>query len=257
MRNIFATTLAAVGVLVMLTGCAASPSRPAGEGSQLQVFGASSTRVVNDALSELAAELDPPLSLTFNNDGSGSLITQLLEGAQADILMTADQQSMDQAVADGTVNAPVQFASNTMVMVVPADNPQAIQSVADLHGANDIHLVLCDPSVPCGAVSEKIIADNGLELSPVSLEAAVGDVLGKVHNGEADAGWVYRTDALSADADVKIIELPGAERHPNTLWVASTTASPHPERAEQLLSLILSDEMAEVWDQAGFTPARG
>ena len=89
----------------------------------------------------------------------------------------------------------------------------------------------------------------------MSLEGAVGDVLGKVHNGEADAGWVYRTDAAAAGDDVEVIDIPGAENAPTTLWVAAATASQTPERAAALVELILSPDVATILADAGFTPA--
>lgn len=225
----------------------------AAESVEMQLFGASSTRVINDELSALAAELDPPLEIAFNNDGSGSLVTQLNEGAPADVLITANTSTMEQAESDGTVATPQELATNSMVMVVPAGNPAGIDNVTDL--SEDVNLVLCDPSVPCGNVSEQLQEINGLTLSPVSLEGAVGDVLGKVTNGEADAGWVYRTDAAAAGGDVEIIDIPQADEVPNTLWVATATGSENPEQAQALVELILSEDVAAALEEAGFTPA--
>lgn len=229
----------------------ASAAAPA-EAVETQLFGASSTRVINDELTRLAGELDPPQDVALNNDGSGTLVTQLNEGADADVLITADTKSMDQAEADGTVGEPQELATNSMVMVVPAGNPAGIRSVEDLDG---VDLVLCDPQVPCGGVSEQLEKLNDLDLTPVSLEGAVGDVLGKVTNGEAEAGWVYRTDALAAGDDVEVIDIPHANEVSNTLWVATVNNSPNPEAAEALAKLILSDEVATKLEEAGFTPS--
>jgi molybdate transport system substrate-binding protein len=244
---------ALLGAAALLTGCTAPGAGTTGA-AELQVFGASSTRVINDELSALAAELEPPHELTFNNDGSGTLVTQLHEGAPADVLITADEHSMNRAVADGSADDPQRLATNTMVMVVPAGNPAGIDSVDDLTD-DDVDLVLCDPQVPCGDVAERLIEHSDLTVAPVSLEGAVGDVLGKVHNGEADAGWVYRTDALAAGDDVDVIDIPGAENTPTTLWVAAATASQNPERATALIELILSPDVAAILTDAGFTPA--
>lgn len=240
-RRIAVTALALSSLAAV--GCADTPSTS-------QVFGASSTRVINDQLSDMAGELDPPQELSFNNHGSGSLVTQLNEGADADVLITADTSSMEQAVANGTVHDPHELATNTMVMVVPPGNPAGIHSLADLNPATN--LVLCDPQVPCGKVSSQLQELNDVQLQPVSLEGAVGDVLGKVTNAEADAGWVYRSDAQAAGADVEVVEIPHAGDVPNTLWVAA--ASNRPE-ACALVDLILSDKMAVVLEDAGFTRA--
>ena len=239
------TAVAAAATAGLLTACA-----PTEDTGQAQLFGASSTRVINEQITELAAELEQPLDVAFNNDGSGSLVAQLNEGADADALITADTSSMDQAVADGTVGEPQELATNSMVMVVPADNPADVSSIDDL--TDDVNLVLCDPSVPCGGVSEELQELNDLELSPVSLEGAVGDVLGKVTNGEADAGWVYRTDAAAAGDDVEIIDIPQADEVPNTLWVAPVEGAAN---GDALVELILSEEIAAALEEAGFTPA--
>lgn len=246
-------TAAVLGAGALLTGCAGQGAGTDGA-TDMQVFAASSTRVINEELSALAADSTPPQELTFNNDGSGTLVTQLHEGAPADVLVTADEHSMDQSVADGTVTDPRHLATNTMVMIVPADNPAGVDSVDDLDD-DRVDLVLCDPQVPCGRASEDLIARNDLTLTPASLEGSVGDVLGKVHNREADAGWVYRTDALAAGSDVEVIEIPGAQDAPTGLWVAATTASQYPEQAAALVDLILSPDVAAILADAGFHPA--
>lgn len=244
MKKILAVAGAGLVVLGSVTACTSAELGTL----DLQVFAASSTRVVNEDIQDAAAELEPPLELVFNNAGSGTLVTQLAEGAPADVLITADTASMEQAVEDGSVVDPVEFLENSMVMIVPADNPADISSIEDLSG--DIDLVLCDPSVPCGAVSEALIADNDLELDPVSLESAVGDVVGKVTNGEADAGWVYLTDAAAAGDQVEVIDIPGAHTHSNSLWIAPTVEA-QPE-ALSLIELLTSQEFAPRWESAGF-----
>ncbi|MDR7329091.1 molybdate ABC transporter substrate-binding protein [Corynebacterium guangdongense] len=247
-----ALMLAAAGLL--LASCSsAGPSSATGT-VEVRIFGASSTRVINDELAAAARRLDPPLDVKINNDGSGTLVTQLLEGAPADVLITADRRSMDRALADGTVGSPQELAHNSMVMVVPAGNPADVGSVADF-ADEGVDLVLCDPRVPCGEVSERLIDANGLRVHPVSLEGAVGDVLGKVQNGEADAGWVYRSDARAAGGDVEIIEIPQAADFPNTLFVAVATASPHPAEARRIVDLLLSEEITAALADAGFIPA--
>lgn len=232
---------------MVLVGCASS----GGGATEMTVHGAASTRVLNDALQELAVELDPPMELTFNNAGSSTLVQQLGDGAPGDVLITADKANMDRAVEDGSAKNPQVVATNSMVMVVPAGNPGNIGSVDDLDGAN---LVLCDPQVPCGTVSETLIEANDIEVDPISLEHSVSDTLGKVASGEADAGWVYRTDAAAAGDAVEVIDIPRAEEFPNSLVAGVATNTDNPEESQQLLNLIGSEEMASVWEDYGFTP---
>lgn len=239
MRLAPVAALATAGLL--LVGCAGD----SGPGA-LTVLGASSTRVLNDDFEQLTAtELD------FVNAGSSTLVQQLADGSPGDVLITADRTNMDKAVEQGLVGDPRAVAVNTLVMVVPAGNPADIASVDDLAGTT---FVLCDPQVPCGTASEAIIADTGIEAEPVSLEHQVADVLGKVVSGEADAGWVYRTDALSAGADVEVIEIPGAADQPNEVVAAVTTTAAGQQAAADFVDALASAEMAEVWAGHGWEP---
>ena len=214
---------------------------------QVIVMGAASTRVLNSDLVDIA-----DADLLFVNAGSSTLVQQLADGAPGDVLLTADQATMDRAVDRGLVADPQVVATNSMVMVVPAGNPAAVESADDLTGAD---VVLCDPQVPCGAVSTALIDDNGIDVTPVSLEHSVSDVLGKVVSGEADAGWVYRTDAQAAGQRVEVIDIPGAEDHPNRIVAAVTTSSTDPTAAAGVVELLRSPAADEVWRDHGFTPA--
>ncbi len=218
----------------------------------LNVLAASSTRVINDELTSRAGQLTPPVNLNFENGGSSDLVSKLREGAPADLLLTASKKTMDKAVQDGTVATPEVLATNVMVMVVPKGNPAGIQSVEDL--ARSHHFVLCDPQVPCGDISSRIIDDKHLDVHPSSQERQVADVLGKVASGEADAGWVYSTDAAAAGDDVEVIDLPGAEKFSNQIVGAVTAEASHPDQARAVLD-ILSGDFASTWRDRGFNPA--
>ena len=218
----------------------------------LNVLAASSTRVINDELTSRAGQLTPPVNLNFENGGSSDLVSKLREGAPADLLLTASKKTMDKAVQDGTVAAPEVLATNVMVMVVPKGNPARIHSVEDLPHSR--HFVLCDPQVPCGDISSQIIDDTRLEVHPSSQERQVADVLGKVASGEADAGWVYSTDAAAAGDDVEVIDIPGAEKFTNQIVGAVTAEASHPDQARAVLD-ILSGDFASTWRERGFTPA--
>ena len=221
------------------------------DAATLNVLAASSTRVINDELTQRAGQLAPPVNLSFENGGSSDLVSKLREGAPADLLLTASKKTMDKAVQDGTVAAPEVLATNVMVMVVPKGNPARIHSVEDL--AHSDHFVLCDPHVPCGDISSQIIDDKRLDIHPSSQERQVADVLGKVASGEADAGWVYSTDAAAAADDVEVIDIPGAEKFSNQILGAVAKETSHPDQARAVLD-ILSGDFASTWRERGFTP---
>lgn len=254
--------LVIVAVATALTACsdsadttdeansADSPEASA-ESVELNLLAASSTRVFNEELEAQAAELDPSAFLLINNAGSSTLVQQLVDGAPGDVLITADEKNMTDAQDAGVVNDPVQLASNVMVMVVPSGNPAGLESVEDI--TEDTTFVLCDPQVPCGTVSESIIEAKGLDVTADSLEHQVADVLGKVTSGEADAGWVYATDAAAAGDAVEVIEIEGAEEFTNSIFGAVVAESENPGSAQQLLDL-LADDFDSVWTDYGFTP---
>ena len=253
MKKRAAALLAAIAFA--LAACApptSTTSAQDADAATLNVLAASSTRVINDELTQRAGQLAPPVNLNFENGGSSDLVSKLREGAPADLLLTASKKTMDKAVQDGTVAAPEVLATNVMVMVVPKGNPAGIQSVEDL--ARSHHFVLCDPQVPCGDISSQIIDDKHLDVHPSSQERQVADVLGKVASGEADAGWVYSTDAAAAGDDVEVIEIPGAEKFTNQIVGAVTAEASHPDQARAVLD-ILSGDFASTWRERGFTPA--
>lgn len=241
-RGIAATF--ALGSL-LVGGCAPQGS---GGGDNLTVFAAASTRVLNDDLQALH-----PDELTVINAGSSDLVQQLIGGAPADVLLTADEMTMQRARDAGVVEQPRAVAENTMVMVTPADNPAGIQSVDDT-AAPDVVVVACDPQVPCGAAAAALLAENGVNLTPASLEHSVTDVLGKVVAGEAEAGFVYATDAAAAGDAVQVVDIPGAAEHPNTILAAVATASPHHDAAARFVAMLEGAEAASVWRRHGFIP---
>ncbi|QGU04338.1 Molybdate-binding periplasmic protein precursor [Corynebacterium comes] len=227
---------------MLFAGCTAGPGA-----DSLTVLGASSTRLLREDFGELGDG-----GFVFIDAGSSTLVQQLADGSPGDVLITADRANMDRAVAEGLVEDPRAVAVNSLVMVVPAGNPGEITSVDDLAGRT---FILCDPRVPCGAASQEIIEDTGLRVEPSSLEHQVADVLGKVVSGEADAGWVYRTDALSAGEAVEVIEIPDSDQHITEVMAAVSTSAVDKQAAAEFVDALASEEMAGSWTRFGWTPA--
>lgn len=229
-----------------------TPNDDASAPVPLNIFAAASTRVFESELSQGALSLPDPAALTFNFDGSSGLVQQMADGAPADLFISADRRNMDKAAEKGLVEAPVKVAENSMVMVVPRGNPAGITGVDE--SLQRAVLVLCDEQVPCGGVSAAIEEDLGVDLRVASYESKVSDVLGKVVSGEADAGWVYRTDAAAAGTAVEVIEIPRADNHVNELWAAVAKASTHPDEAAGVLTYLSGPEFANTWQDYGFRP---
>ena len=192
------------------------------EGGKLTVFAAAS---LTDAFTKIADDLkaaDPNLDITFNFAGSQALVTQIAEGgAQADVLALASPAQMKSAVEDGIpVEGSATFVTNRLTVVVPADNPAGIASVADL-AKDGVRLVLANPDVPAGNYARQSLCKTAAAGGPsvedyaaniVSEEDNVRSVLTKVELGEADAGIVYVTDALTSGDKVQSIEIPGRSK---------------------------------------------
>lgn len=240
--------LVAAAVCV-LTGCSSTQTDTTDE---VMVFAAASLR---ETFTELESQFEkdhPGTTVTLNFAGSSDLVTQLTQGAPADVFASADMSNMSKAVAAGLVSGdPVDFATNTLTIVTPPGNPGDVTSFADL-AAPGTQVVVCAPQVPCGSAAETLEKATGVTLSPVSEESAVTDVLGKITSGQADAGLVYVTDAVSAGDQVTTVPFPEASAAPNTYPIVALDESGNPDAARQFVDLVTGPKGQEVLAAAGF-----
>lgn len=243
-----------VGVLVALAGCGGSrDAGRAGEGPEgsLQVFAAAS---LIEPFTEIGTlfEAEHGVSIEFNFAGSADLAAQIQQGAPADVFVSADVTTMHRLEETGSVAGSSQiFAANTLVIVTPPNNPADIHSLQDLAG-DAVVTVVCAPQVPCGAAAYEIAEREAVELTPASEENVVTDVLGKVLSGEADAGLVYRTDALRAGEGVETVEVDRAEEVPNHYAAAVMEEAADPEAAADFVDFVLDSDAQGVLSDAGF-----
>lgn len=216
-----------------------------------------------EPFTELAQRFEaehPGVDVVVSFGSSTTLAQQAADGAPGDVLATADERSMSLAVEAGAAGDPVVFASNRLVLVVPPDNPASVAGVLDLDRA-DVSYVTCVPTAPCGRVAGALLADAGTERPAVSEEVDVKAVLGRVVAGEADAGLVYRSDAVAAGDAVRALPTPGARAHPTDYFLARLGTGDEPtgqrgdELAEALVDLVLSATGRRVLADAGLDPA--
>lgn len=239
-----------------LLSCSSTGSPPAGTptGSEVVVFAAGSLR---DAFIEIGNQFQaehPGVIVRFNFAGSSDLVAQLQQGAPADVFASADEANMAKAVNAGvTAATPETFATNTMEIAVPTDNPAEVERFADL-AADDLQVVVCAPQVPCGAATVQVERKTGVDLAPVSEELSVTDVLGKVINGQADAGVVYATDVQGAADEVTGVAIPVADNAVNTYPITVLRDAAAPEPAEQFQTWVLGPRGQKVLADAGFGP---
>jgi molybdate transport system substrate-binding protein len=232
-------TRAAAALLgaLLLAGCGGDDAR-----EQLVVFAAAS-------LSQVAPAIDPDATVVLG--GSNDLAAQLRDGADADVLLSASAGPIGELRAAGLVEEPEVFASNRLVIVVPASNPAGIESLRELDRSG-VKLVLGAPGVPIGDYARQVLDGSEALAQVVSLEEDVKGVLGKVALGEADAGIVYATDAKAAGDDVLAIDIPAA-RQPRVRYYA-VLVSPGSERAQDYVDRLRGDEGRALLGRAGFLP---
>jgi molybdate transport system substrate-binding protein len=235
-------------VLLALTGCGSSGSDAH---TTLTVFAASSLK---GAFTQLGKDFEADhdgVEVVFSFAGSSDLVAQVQQGADADVIASADEDTMGKLTADDLVGEPVVFATNTLEIAVPPGNPAGVRSLQDL-GKAGLKLVVCAPEVPCGAAAAQVEASAGMDLSPSSEEQSVTDVLGKVISGEADAGLVYVTDVESAGDQVEGIKLPESEDVVNRYPIATVSDGKQSDLAQEFLDLVTGDRGQRVLSSAGF-----
>lgn len=242
--------LAAAGLLLLVPAAAGCGSDGADGSRELTVLAAAS---LTETFTALAAEFEsdhPDVEVRLAFDSSATLAEQAVGGAPADVLATADTRTMDRA-GQAQAAEPQVFATNEMVLVVPADNPAGVTGFADVADGGTTYVV-CVETAPCGAVWAEIASDRGVRAEPASLEVDVKSVLAKVTSGEADAGLVYATDAVAAGAQVRSFPVPGSQDHVTEYPVAPLLQSDDLALAEEFVDLVLSERGRDVLDAAGF-----
>jgi molybdate transport system substrate-binding protein len=240
----------------------------AGQATRLTVFAASS---LTDAFWEMGQAFEaahPDIQVTFNFAGSQQLALQIEQGAEADVFASADQRHMDKLVAAGAIasDAPVVFARNRLVVIVPGDNPGRVEALKDL-ARPGLKLVLAGQQVPAGdyarQVLDKLSADpaygpgykDAVERNVVSNEENVRQVMAKVQLGEADAGIVYLSDLTSSSVlSLRQIDIPDRFNVTATYPIAVLKAAPHGNLARQFVQFVLAPEGQRILERWGFAP---
>jgi molybdate transport system substrate-binding protein len=251
--------------LLAVAGCGGSSSGSSGSGSggsgggngqqTLHVLAASSLTEAFDRLAKDFESTHPGVTVTPVYDSSATLATQVHEGAPADVLATADLDTMQTVVDSHDVGTPHVFASNVLVMVTPEDDPAHVASFADL-SRPDVTWVACVDTAPCGRLASTLAKRDHVRTHPKSLEVDVKSVLAKVTTGEADAGLVYATDAVAAGDQVRALPIPGSQGARTEYPIAVTRDSEAPGLAQDWVDLVRSAHGRQVLRAAGFGPGQ-
>ena len=274
-KAIAALLALAVSMTACLTGCGRTntdTNADAGEKTELVVFAAASmTETLNQIKTDYEAQ-HKDITLTYNFDSSGTLKTQIQEGATCDVFISAAQKQMDQldASKDKTANpeqldfinsdSRMDLLENKVVLVVPENNPKNINSFDDLKSkleSGDVLLAMGNSDVPVGQYTQKILEYLGLDekaladTGKITYGSNVKEVTTQVSEGSADCGVVYYTDAYSAG--LKIVGEATEEMCGKTIYPAAVMKnSEHPEQAQEFLAYLSSDAAAKVFEKVGF-----
>ncbi|MGA9872029.1 MAG: molybdate ABC transporter substrate-binding protein [Rhodococcus sp. (in: high G+C Gram-positive bacteria)] len=250
-----AAVAAAAAVVCALGGCTADRSPRPQDGSvsgEITVFAAASLTASFGELAEEFERQNPGTTVQLSFAGSSDLVTQLTQGAPADVFASADAVNMGKAVDGELVRGePADFAKNTLTIVTAPGNPKNVTSFGDLANP-DILTVVCAPQVPCGSATDKVEDATGTTIPAVSEESAVTDVLGKVTSGQADAGIVYVTDAATAGDRVTSVPFPESSNAANTYPIAVLQSSRNPATADAFADLVTGEAGRAVLARAGF-----
>ena len=285
MKKLFAMLMAAVMVL-SLTACAAPPAEPApteepaaetvpeAEPLELIVFAAASMTETMNQIAEMYKTVAPNVTLTYNFDSSGTLKTQIQEGAECDLFISAGQKQMNQLdiTADPEVNTDkldfvlegtrINLLENRVTLCVPEGNPKDIKSFDDLADklkAGSVLMAMGNSDVPVGQYTQKILAFYGLDEGKlakggvITYGTNVKEVTTQVTEASVDCGVVYCTDAFSAGltpVDYATKEMCGQVIYP----AAVLNISRNQEAAKEFLAYLQTEDAMKVFEAVGFAP---
>ena len=275
--------LLAAAMALSLAACSSNTAGTADESAQgggetadpvdLTVFAAASLTETLNQIAEDYKTVAPDVTLTFNFDSSGTLKTQIQEGAVCDLFISAGQKQMDQldASADASVNTEgldfvlegsrIDLLENKVTLAVPEGNPKGIDSfdaLAEHLEAGDILLAMGNSDVPVGQYTQKILTWYGLDEAElanagcITYGTNVKEVTTQVSEGSVDAGIIYCTDAFSAGltvVDEATPEMCGQVIYP----AAVLNTSEHQTEAQAFLDYLSTDDAMTVFESVGFS----
>jgi len=239
------TLLVVLASLLALAGEAGAMQR-----AQITVYAAAS-------LTDVFPKIDANQRYQFG--GSNTLAAQITHGAPADVFASANTTLPNQLFAKGMCSKPVVFTRNTLVVVVPKANPAKIHTVYNLT-KRGVKLVIAGPGVPVGSFTLQILKNMSLSArvlkNVVSRETDVREVLAKVALGEADAGFVYSTDAKTVSSRVKVVKVP-PRAQPNVQYgICVASRSGDKAAARRFVDKVLSKAGQARLLKYGFLPRR-
>ncbi len=244
--------LLSLGAVTSVGGASCSNPTAGSSSNEVIVFAASSLTDAFTAIGEAFTAEFPDVQVTFNFAGSGDLVTQITQGAPADVFASADDSNMTKLLAAGENNGnPVVAARNTFEIIVESGNPKDIADLADLADP-DLIVVLCAATVPCGKGAATVLTNAGVTLTAKSLEDKVKGVVTKVTAGEADAGIVFTTDVIAAGDSAAGVAIPSDVNVISNYPMVVTKSASNVEVARAFIDFVASDHGQAILASYGF-----
>ena len=276
LRKVFACVTMCFMVLP-LAGCGTSQATETKENAEaaevtLNVFAAASMTETLTEIQEMYKEVAPNVTPVFNFDSSGTLKTQIQEGADCDVFISAAQKQMNQLDkdADPEVNTEgldyvlegtrINLLENKVVLAVPDGNPKGIESFADLGTDKLSLLALGNEDVPVGQYSEEILTNLGMldqleQENKITYGSNVKEVTTQVSEAAADAGIIYATDAYSAG--LLVVAQADDTMCKQVIYPAAVlNISENQDAAEAFLDYLKTDDCMKVFEEVGFTAVK-
>ena len=247
---------------------------PAGEPVELIVFAAASMTETMNQLKEMYEQNNPNVTVTYNFDSSGKLLTQIKEGADCDLFISAapkQMNAMDGSLKDDAEKNPdgldlivtdsrINLLENKVTLTVPEGNPKGIESfdqLAELLKNGDVMLAIGNSDVPVGQYTQKIFNYYGIDETTVANKLTYGnnvkEVTSQVSEAAADCGIIYATDAFSAG--LTVVDSATPEMCGQVIYPAAVLKGDKEDAAQDFLAYLQTDAAMTVFESVGFSPA--
>ena len=282
MKKLLSAALA-LSMALSLASCGSKPAASSGSQSQqenepveLMVFAAASMTETLEEIAELYQSVDPNVTLVFNFASSGDLLTQIKEGADCDLFISAaptQMNALDGSLVGDTEQNPdgldlintdsrIDLLENKVALAVPEGNPKGIESfdqLSELLRSGDVFMAMGNSDVPVGQYTQKIFAYYGLdeaalnEAGVLTYGSDVKEVTTQVSEAAVDCGIIYATDAFSAG--LQVVDGATAQMCGQVIYPAAVLKnSQHPDQAQAFLDYLTGEEAGAVFESVGFTP---
>jgi molybdate transport system substrate-binding protein len=232
------------------TSASASPTATPVTGTIIVLAASSLTGAFNTLIKSFEAA-NPGATVQATYGSSGTLATQINQGAPADVFASAAPANMQSVITAGGATASTNFVKNSMEIAVPPSNPGNVTALADLANSS-VKVAVCVPTAPCGAVAAQVFTNAKITVKPVTQTPDDKTTLTAIEANQVDAGMVYTTDVLAAAAAVKGIQIPDNVNATTEYPIAALTKAANPAGAAAWVAYVLSPAGQAVFSAAGF-----